>query len=413
MNYCVKKISFLFFLYSLFYSSFTLGANDVGKNNDSGHFDAEKIKKENEELSLKIRNLEVQMEYQRKKLEYELYSRQIEIDKIKKDIEYYQSKTNKVIEEYKSSDDYKKKLLEYNEMVITNQMLEAKIKSLSAYRDYENAEVKSRNIIVNHKCEYLDNPLLGNGTLVLSDRTINLGFIINSFLASKVEHQIDFFNNKNPHKPIFLIIDINFGGSTLAAERIINKMKHSQSPVYVVVKELAASASAVITAAAKKSYIYQNASIVHHQPHAFVSKSLNYKEAKEITDELSQAFKRFMAPVYKKMGISWDKFIDKMYSKSVSGDWLEYGDDAVKNKFVDIVVSDIRDTSIYTKENDNNRFSLLSLLFGQKNQKSLKQMLEEDMLLNRQDFCYFYDITNNKKIINYQNKVNNIQDYNL
>ena len=314
-----------------------------------------------------------------------------------------------LIEEYKASDDYRKKLLEYNEMMITNQMLEAKIKALSIYRDYETADAKSRNIIINHKCEYLDNPLLNNGTLVLSDRTINLGFIVNSFLASKVEHQIDFFNNKDPHKPIFLIIDKNFGGSVLAAERIINKMKHSQSPVYVVVKELAASAAAVITAAAKKSYIYNNASIIHHQPHASVFRSLNYKESKEITEELAKAFQRFMAPVYKKIGISWDKFIDKIYAKSVSGDWSEYGDDAVKNKFADIVISDIRDTSIYTKEDNNSKFSLLSLLFGQKDQKSLKQMLDEDMLLNKHDFCYFYDITNNQKIIEYQNQISNTQ----
>lgn len=409
MSYCIKKVSFLFFLCSVCYSSVSLSANDIGRSNNSGNFDSEKVKKENEELSLKIRSLEVQMEYQRKKMEYELYSRQIEIEKIKKDIEYYQSKTNKVIEEYKASDDYRKKLLEYHEMMITNQMLEAKIKALSIYRDYETADAKSRNIIINHKCEYLDNPLLNNGTLVLSDRTINLGFIVNSFLASKVEHQIDFFNNKDPHKPIFLIIDKNFGGSVLAAERIINKMKHSQSPVYVVVKELAASAAAVITAAAKKSYIYNNASIIHHQPHASVFRSLNYKESKEITEELAKAFQRFMAPVYKKIGISWDKFIDKIYAKSVSGDWSEYGDDAVKNKFADIVVSDIRDTSIYTKEDNNSKFSLLSLLFGQKDQKSLKQMLDEDMLLNKHDFCYFYDITNNQKIIEYQNQISNTQ----
>jgi len=405
MNRCRRNFRLLFSLSLLCYSSISFGANDDTKSNN-GNFDAEKVKKENEELSLKIRNMEVQMEYQRKKLEYELYSRQIEIEKMKKDIEYYQSKTNKIIEEYKFSDEYRKKLLEYNEMMITNQMLEAKIKTLSAYREYENADVKSHGIILNHKCEYLDNPLLNNGTLVLSDRTINLKFIINSFLASKVEHQIDFFNNKDPHKPIFLIIDINLGGSTLAAERIINKMKHSQSPVYVVVRECAASAAAVITASAKKSYIYTNARILHHQPHAFIKGHLNYKESKELTDELSQAFKRFMAPVYKKMGISWDKFIDKMYSKSVSGDWSEYGDDAVKNKFADIVISNIRDTSIYLKEDNNNRLSLLSLLFGQKNQKSINQMLQEEMLLNKYDFCYFYDMTKDQKFIEYQNQIN-------
>jgi len=41
------------------------------------------------------------------------------------------------------------------------------------------------------------------------------------------------------------------------------------------------------------------------------------------------------------MGITSDEFIEMMYKKTVSGDWTEFGDDAVKLKWADHVVSRI------------------------------------------------------------------------
>lgn len=46
------------------------------------------------------------------------------------------------------------------------------------------------------------------------------------------------------------------------------------------------------------------------------------------------------------MGISTDEFIEKMYARSTSGDWSEFGDKAKELKWVNHIVDGILESSI-------------------------------------------------------------------
>ncbi|MBQ2349819.1 MAG: ATP-dependent Clp protease proteolytic subunit [Cytophagales bacterium] len=59
---------------------------------------------------------------------------------------------------------------------------------------------------------------------------------------------------------------------------IINKMKQSKSPVYVVVKKHAHSAAAIITTGAEKYFICRGAEMLHHQPHVMEISIKNVKK---------------------------------------------------------------------------------------------------------------------------------------
>ena len=45
------------------------------------------------------------------------------------------------------------------------------------------------------------------------------------------------------------------------------------------------------------------------------------------------------------MGISLEEFYKQMYKNSVNGDWQEFGDKALKLKWVDHIVQEIREES--------------------------------------------------------------------
>jgi ATP-dependent Clp protease protease subunit len=57
-------------------------------------------------------------------------------------------------------------------------------------------------------------------------------------------------------------------------------------------------------------------------------------------------WERLAGPITKKMGISTEEFIKKMYEKSSDGDWSEFASDAKKLKWVDHIVERIEETSL-------------------------------------------------------------------
>ena len=193
---------------------------------------------------------------------------------------------------------------------------------------------------------YLDNPLKKDGTLVISDRRIAFNGPVTSKLADHVTERINYFNNKNEGKPIFIVIDDSPGGSVMAGYRILKSMEGSQSPVYVVVKSFAASMAATITTLAEKSFVYPNAVILHHQISQTMFASLNLTEQKENYEDLKKWWVRLADPIAAKMGITSDEFIEQMYKNTVSGDWSEFGDDAVKLKWADHVITTAHETSL-------------------------------------------------------------------
>ena len=162
-----------------------------------------------------------------------------------------------------------------------------------------------------------------------------------------VDYRIDFWNNRNRKLPIFIVIDDCPGGSVMAGYRILKAMEASDAPIHVVVKSFAASMAACITTLAEESYAYPNAVILHHQISSQIAFArLNLTQQKEFFQESNRWWERLAAPVAKKMGISTDEFIKKMYARSSSGDWSEFADEAKKLKWVNHIVDGILESSI-------------------------------------------------------------------
>lgn len=190
--------------------------------------------------------------------------------------------------------------------------------------------------------QYLDEPLQGN-TLVITDRRIPLNGVIVPGMAEEITRQIHYFNNLDSHYPIFIVIDVSPGGSVIEGARIIEAMRNSQAPVYVVVKSIAASMAAILTAAAERSFAYPNAMFIHHQ-----IASLYFGNRTQITEHMDLADKwaqRVEVVVAQKMGVSLDDFVQQMYEHSKSGNWVEFADAAQQLGWVDHVIAGVRETS--------------------------------------------------------------------
>lgn len=194
---------------------------------------------------------------------------------------------------------------------------------------------------------YTDKPFSG-GRLIISDRRIALNGPIFEGVASYVTDRIHYFNNIST-APVFIVIDNCPGGSVQEGYRIVKAMQASKAPVYVVVKSMAASMAAIITALADKSFIYPNAMILHHQMSGFVWG--NMTQLKEKLEMAKEWEKRLDTPVAKKMGISLEEFRKRMYQKNSDGNWQEFGDKAVDLKWVTSVVDEIEETG-FTKNPD-------------------------------------------------------------
>jgi ATP-dependent Clp protease protease subunit len=130
----------------------------------------------------------------------------------------------------------------------------------------------------------------------------------------------------------------------MAGYKILKAMEGSSAPVYVVVKSFAASMAAGITTLAKRSFAYPNAIILHHQ--VLGASFGNLTEQRESVREMEEWWKRLAAPVAAKMGVSLDEFIHLMYKNRSTGDWMEFGDNAKKLKWVDEIVDRIREESV-------------------------------------------------------------------
>jgi ATP-dependent Clp protease protease subunit len=198
---------------------------------------------------------------------------------------------------------------------------------------------------------YLKNPLLDNGTLVISDRRIPLNGPITDQTANFITSRIDYWNNKDRELPIFIVIDVSPGGSVMAGYRILKSMEASDAPVHVVVKSFAASMAAAITTLAKESYAYPNSVILHHQISSRAMGQLNLTQQREFHQESQRWWSRFGTPIADKMGISTDELIKRMYTHSSSGDWSEFGEEAKNLKWVNHIVQGIDETSL-TKNPD-------------------------------------------------------------
>jgi ATP-dependent Clp protease protease subunit len=197
---------------------------------------------------------------------------------------------------------------------------------------------------VDERPSYTREPVAANGDLVISDRRIPLNGVITAETGDFVCARIDFYNNKSPEFPIFIVIDESPGGSVMAGYKILKSMQSSAAPVYVVVKSYAASMAAAICTLAERSFAYPNAIIVHHQ----ISNGMrgNLAAQREGVKMLEQWWQRLAQPIADKMGLTLEEFSKRMYEHSSSGDWQEFADDAVKLKWVDRVVGRCQETAL-------------------------------------------------------------------
>ncbi|MEA3307389.1 MAG: ATP-dependent Clp protease proteolytic subunit [Elusimicrobiota bacterium] len=193
----------------------------------------------------------------------------------------------------------------------------------------------------NKEPKYLLKPFK-NGVLTISDRRIALNGSIRRGVADFVTERIHYFNNKSTKLPIFIVIDICPGGSVMEGFRILKAMETSQAPIHVVVKSFAASMAAAITTLAPYSYAYPNAIILHHQMSS--GSWGNMTEMKEQLKNRLEWERRVATPVAKKMGISLETFRKRMYEHNSNADWEEFADKAKKYKWVNNIVSEIRET---------------------------------------------------------------------
>jgi ATP-dependent Clp protease protease subunit len=193
--------------------------------------------------------------------------------------------------------------------------------------------------------DYRKNPFdKDTGTLYISDRRIKLNGPIITGTADYICERIHFFNNEAKDKPIFIVIDNCPGGSVMQGYRIVKAMESSSAPVHVIVKSFAASMAAVITTLADHSYAYPNAIILHHQMSSGIWG--NMTDIEQTVKTMKEWERRLAEPVAAKMGINVAEFKQQMYEHRKTGDWDEFADQAVKLKWVNTIVNELREESM-------------------------------------------------------------------
>lgn len=308
------------------------------------------LKNTMEEERLRDENSEMLLELQRLRWEKELLLEQLEVEQLKKEIAEQ--------EEYDKHNDTLEKLTRESELAaaretrliseLSSQRTQWELKNAKLQAEIDAIAVKDHHdAFANKDPVYLENPITEDGTLVISDRRIELDGPILHETASHISDRINYYNNKDNKLPIFLVIDSSPGGSAMAGYKIMRAIDASEAPIYVVVKSFAASMAAIITTMAEKSYAYPNAILMHHQPVAtlFLA-SLNLTEQKEFYEDSKKWWELMMGPVAEKMGVSGDEFINLMYENASDGNWSEFATEAQKLKWVDNLVDNIRETDL-------------------------------------------------------------------
>ncbi|MDE2291138.1 MAG: peptidase S14, partial [Elusimicrobia bacterium] len=79
---------------------------------------------------------------------------------------------------------------------------------------------------------------------------------------------------------------------------------------------------------------------------------------------LKEWYKRLSEPVAKKAGMSLDAFTKAMYKHNSDGNWEEFGDEAVRLKWADHVVREIRETGIVKAPDDKAKEEKPKMAFG-------------------------------------------------
>ena len=297
-----------------------------------------------------------------------------ETDLISSKLNLLKAKTNN---EIANKEDVIKISIDSELLRLKNDYLTQQIEYLEKKDTLFNKIQESRNILSSNSVQYLKNPLTKDGDLILSDRQIKFGLVVDEEEGRNAERLIDFYNNDPEHKgyPIFLIFENGcYGGLCNVMQSLINKMLRSESPVFVVVKKFAYSAAAVITTCAINSFIYKEADMMHHQTQTiFHNKQVNPTKLKEHSDLMKYYSRIYSDKMCSKLGVTLEEFVKKMYKNSCDGEgWFLMGEAAKKEKWVNNVIKSCRDTSIISKKEKKKNWLLDFMGLKQKIEKSMK-----------------------------------------
>lgn len=136
-------------------------------------------------------------------------------------------------------------------------------------------------------------------------------------------------------KPIKIVI-ANSGGSLEAARTVCEIIHLSKTPVYGIAIGVCASAASMIFLACHKRYALKNAYWVFHQG-SCQGISGSFQELESFMEDYKKQIKE-LADFYKEYTSFPPEEIDKKLEK---GDWYIYPKDALENKVIDEIVSDI------------------------------------------------------------------------
>jgi len=399
----------------------------VGSNNsENAGSTSEDKEKEQHVLDQDNALARARMEQERVRLEEELFQIHAEIEKLKAmreienlkgclELEKFQRDHEKEMMELNRKRDKLKTEVEISQAEMAKSMEQFNMASLELQKKVQmknieiadiNSEIarlqakKNKDQYVTTDLQYSKDPLQKDGTLVVSDRCIDLNGAITEWKANYVIDSISYFNNKSVEYPIFIVIGVCPGGSTWAGQRILEAIWKSKAPVHVVVTGYAASMAAVIATLAPVSYVYSNAIILHHQPWKFFCG--NVRELKENYEFMHELWLRFGGRIAKKMGITLQEFDKQLYENAAGGDWRVYGDVAKKIKWIDHTIGAIKDCRVLKMPESANYTCELYLkeYYGRSDNECLvedgKNIADfnspiHSSLLNHGGFCYMYN----------------------
>jgi ATP-dependent Clp protease, protease subunit len=316
----------------------------------------EKLQAEREQLQAQLALEQSQLEQRLAPRRRTLLEKQLEIEELKIQRDLAESRRHNALDpELEPLRQKSERLeLEYSLTKIAAEMdtyqarqeeskLRRQTSALDLQMQLQQKQAEARTYAVGKTPAYPKEPLIEGKKLILSDRTIPLNGAIIAATAHHVAERIAYFHNRDAEAPIFIVIDESPGGSVMAGYKILKAMHGSRAPVYVVVKSFAASMAACITTLAERSFAYPNAIILHHQLSAGLNGNLT--KHRENVRELEEWWRRLADPVAKKMGIDREQFVKQMYARTSDGDWHEFADEALKLKWVDVIVDEIEETA--------------------------------------------------------------------
>lgn len=318
---------------------------------DEKHQKLQRMKQQIQQLKAKLNlaSKRAEKELQKLKTKQKELSTEMELATTKKQHQLTDLKLELAEKELKSR--LKQAETKLNKARLTNMKLEQQLK-LARFNNKKSemkAEIglrqtrKSWKKKVSEPIKYINEPLQGK-TLYVTDRRIQLNGPIITKTGDWVSRRIHYFNNRSEKYPIFIVIDDSPGGSVMEGFRILKAMKASKAPIYVVVKERAASMAAAIVTLGDRSFAFPDAIILHHEIQAYMGGSLT--ETEEFVEMMQKWWKRIATPIAEKMDLTVKEFRKRLYEENSNGNWQEFATEAKELNWVDRIVQNIEEVGI-------------------------------------------------------------------